>query len=148
MKKLAVIGSSGGNLYNQGGSDPKKMMEEIFIQADSAGIEVDYVQFVGTNMTMDNISLDAKARLWTLKEKNTIECSEEKTLKEINEKAEYYDEKLAELIVEGKIDGIMLLSCDPKGINKKALLEFPYFYPQSPVFIIIVINNFQKMPKI
>lgn len=69
MKKLAVIGSSGGNLYNQGGSDPKKMMEEIFIQADSAGIEVDYVQFVGTNMTMDNISLDAKARLWTLKEK-------------------------------------------------------------------------------
>lgn len=27
-------------------------------------------------------------------------------------------------------------------------LEFPYFYPQSPVFIIIVINNFQKMPKI
>lgn len=123
MKKLAVIGSSGGNLYNQGGSDPKKMMEEIFIQADSAGIEVDYVQFVGTNMTMDNISLDAKARLWTLKEKNTIECSEEKTLKEINEKAEYYDEKLAELIVEGKIDGIMLLSCDPKGINKKALTE-------------------------
>ena len=100
MKKLAVIGSSGGNLYNQGGSDPKKMMEEIFIQADSAGIEVDYVQFVGTNMTMDNISLDA-----------------------INEKAEYYDEKLAELIVEGKIDGIMLLSCDPKGINKKALTE-------------------------
>ena len=27
-------------------------------------------------------------------------------------------------------------------------LEFPYFYPQSPVFIIIIINNFQKMPKI
>ena len=33
MKRLAIIGSSGGNLYNQGGNDPKKMMEEIFVQA-------------------------------------------------------------------------------------------------------------------
>ena len=29
-KHIAVIGSSGGNLYNQGGSDPKAMMKEIF----------------------------------------------------------------------------------------------------------------------
>ena len=34
MKKLAVIGSSGGNLYNQGGNDPAKMMREIFVQAE------------------------------------------------------------------------------------------------------------------
>ena len=38
MKRLAILGSSGGNLYNQGGNDPKKMMSEIFTQADSAGI--------------------------------------------------------------------------------------------------------------
>ena len=44
MKRLAILGSSGGNLYNQGGNDPKKMMSEIFTQADSAGIEVAYIQ--------------------------------------------------------------------------------------------------------
>ena len=121
MKRIAIIGSSGGNLYNQGGSDPKKMMEEVFTQADSAGIEVAYVQFVGTSASMDNISMDAKARLWTLADKNTVACSEEKTLKEINELASNNDEELARLISDGKIDGIMLLSCDPQGTNRKAL---------------------------
>lgn len=121
MKQLAILGSSGGNLYNQGGSDPKKMMDEIFTQAASAGIEVAYIQFVGTSTTMDNISMDAKARLWTLAGTNTVTCSEEAALKEINEMADKNDEELAQLIRAGKIDGIMLLSCDPKGINHKAL---------------------------
>ena len=49
MKRLAVLGSSGGNLYNQGGSDPQGMMKEIFNQANSAGIELAYIQFVGTS---------------------------------------------------------------------------------------------------
>ena len=65
-KHIAIIGSSGGNLYNQGGSDPKAMMKEIFSQAGSAGIEVAFVQFIGAQATMDNISMDAKAQLFTL----------------------------------------------------------------------------------
>lgn len=121
MKHLAILGSSGGNLYNQGGNDPKKMMEEIFAQADSAGIEVTYIQFIGTNTTMDNISLEAKARLWTLAGKDSVVASEEKTLGEINKDAAINDEELANLIHDDKIDGIMLLSCDPKGVNHQAL---------------------------
>lgn len=121
MKHLAIIGSSGGNLYNQGGADPEKMMHEVFVQAGSAGIEVSYVQFIGTSTSMDNISMDAKARLWTLSDKDTIGSSEEKTLKEINQMAEKTDQELADLIMKGEIDGIMLLSCDPKGVNSKAL---------------------------
>lgn len=121
MKRLAIVGSSGGNLYNQGGNDPKKMINEIFAQANSAGIEISYIVFVGTSTTMDNISMDAKARLWTLGEKDNLNCSDESTLKEINGLASQKDEELAGLIKAGKIDGIMLLSCDPKGINNKAL---------------------------
>lgn len=121
MKRLAIIGSSGGNLYNQGGADPEKMMHEVFVQAGSAGIEVSYVQFIGTSTSMDNISMDAKAKLWTLSGKDTIGSSEEKTLKEINQMAEETDQELADLIRKGEIDGIMLLSCDPKGVNNKAL---------------------------
>ena len=121
MKHIAVIGSSGGNLYNQGGADPEKMMKEIFTQAESAGIEVSYIQFIGTGASMDNISMDAKARLWTLAGKSTVGCSEEKTLKEINQMAEETDKELAGLIEKGEIDGIMLLSCDPRGVNSQAL---------------------------
>ena len=33
-KQIAVIGSSGGNLYNQGGSNVDALMKEIFTQAD------------------------------------------------------------------------------------------------------------------
>ena len=121
MKHLAVLGSSGGNLYNQGGNDPQGMMKEIFNQADSAGIEVSYVQFVGTSGSMDGISMDAKARLYTLSGDKAVTASEEKTLREINELAKEKDKELAQLIRDGKIDGIMLMSCDPKGINHEAL---------------------------
>lgn len=121
MKKLAIIGSSGGNLYNQGGNDPDGMMREIFAQADSAGIEVGYIQFIGTSGSMDGISMGAKARLYTLNGPKKLIVSEEKTLAEINEMSKESDKKLASMIREGEIDGIMLMSCDPKGVNKEAI---------------------------
>ena len=121
MKQLAVLGSSGGNLYNQGGNDPYGMMKEIFTQAGSAEIEVAFIQFVGTTGSMDTINMDAKAKLYTLGADGALSESEEKTLAEINEMARECDKELAEMIRDGRIDGIMLMSCDPKGINSEAL---------------------------
>lgn len=121
MKHLAVLGSSGGNLYNAGGSDPYGMMKEVFTQAESAGVEVSFVQFVGTNGSMDGISQDAKAKLYTVDESGALTESEQSTLAEINKLAKEEDAKLAKLIRDGQIDGIMLMSCDPKGINNEAL---------------------------
>ena len=121
MKKLAVLGSSGGNLYTQGGNDPQGMMREIFNQADSAGIEVAFIQFVGTSGSMDVISKNAKARLYTLDGNGALTAGDEATLEEVNAQAKEYDAKLKELICAGEIDGIMLMSCDPKGINREAL---------------------------
>ncbi|MBQ6622196.1 MAG: PTS sugar transporter [Mogibacterium sp.] len=120
-KKLAVIGSSGGNLYNQGGADPKTMMKEVFTQAASAGIEVAFVQFVGTSQSMDTVSQDSKARLWQLAGENEVEAGEEMTLAAVNGLATEQDRILADKIRQGEIDGIMLLSCDPKGTNREAL---------------------------
>ncbi|MBR0374728.1 MAG: PTS sugar transporter [Mogibacterium sp.] len=120
-KKLAVIGSSGGNLYNQGGADPAAMMKEVFTQADSAGIEVAFVQFVCASQSMDSVKQDAPARLWKLAGRNVVAGSEERPLAEINELAREEDVVLAEMIKNGEIDGIMLLSCDPKDTNSKAL---------------------------
>lgn len=121
MKKLAVLGSSGGNLYNQGGNDPHAMMKEIFNQADGAGVEVAFIQFVGTTGSMDTISMSAKARLYTLSGEKNLEESDEDTLENINKLASEKDKELAGLIKNGEIDGIMLMSCDPKGINHEAL---------------------------
>lgn len=119
-KHIAIIGSSGGNLYNQGGSDPKAMMKEIFSQAGSAGIEVAFVQFIGAQATMDNISMDAKAQLFTLVD-GQVEAGETASLKEINQQAQALDEELARLIDAGEIDGLILMSSDPKGVNSKAV---------------------------
>ena len=120
MKKLAVIGSSGGNLYRQGGDNPKAMLREIKVQAESAGMELAYVQFVGIDGSMDNASNDAPAKLYALQSAE-VEVVQEGTLEEMNEAANAYDEKLAELIKEDKIDAVVILSCDPKGVNNKAL---------------------------
>lgn len=122
MKKIAVIGSSGGNLRSQGGNDPQKMIEEIFAQAKSAGIEVAAVQFVLTASSMDNVSLDAKSQLFTLDETGQLISSDERTLSEINEQAKLMDHQLAQKILDGEIDGLLLLSCDPKDVNRQALL--------------------------
>lgn len=121
MKKVAIIGSSGGNLYAQGGDDPYTMMNEMFAQAEGAGIEIAFIQFVGTSSSMDTISSDAKAKLYTL-EKGALQEGKEKTLKEINEDAKEWDERLSQLIIENQVDGLILLSCDPKGVNKKTIL--------------------------
>lgn len=121
-KRLAVVGSSGGNLYNQGGSDPQGMMKEIFTQADSAGIEVGYIQFIKTSSSMDGISMESAATLYTLSGSGEITGSEEKTLAEINDMAKKTDKELAERIRKGEIDGLMLVSCDPKGANQEAIL--------------------------
>ena len=107
---------------NQGGNSQKKIESgRNLCTSRMQGIEVAYIQFIRTDTTMDNISMDAKARLWTLDGENSVKCSEEMTLQEINGLSRKNDEELARLIREDKIDGIMLMSCDPKGANKEAL---------------------------
>jgi len=121
MKRLAIVGSSGGNLYNQGGNNPTGMMKEIFLQAESAGFEVGYIQFIGTTGSMDNISMNAKARLYTLADGKEV-ATDEASLSEINQLSADKDKELARLIRDNKIDGMMLMSCDPQGVNKAAIL--------------------------
>jgi len=122
MKKIAVLGSSGGNLFNAGGKNPQKLISEIKIQADSAGTDLQAVQFVGAEKSMDRINDDAKARLYTWdKDNEELEISKEMSLKEINKKALQKDAEIAELIKNGEIDGLILVSADPNGVNAEAV---------------------------
>ena len=125
MKKLAIIGSSGGNLYAQGGNNPDALLKEIFTQAESSGMEIAFVEFIGASASMDNISQDAKARLYSLGD-GGYKAGTEAALRAINEQAKKLDEDLAKKIGNGEIDGIIMMSCDPLNINKasvKAMAE-------------------------
>lgn len=121
IKRVAIVGSSGGNLYAQGGDDPYTMMDEMFAQGSGVDIEISFIQFIGASGSMDTTSMDAKANLYFLEQGHLCE-SETKTLKEINQMAVQMDVKLASQIEQGQIDALILLSCDPKGVNHQALM--------------------------
>lgn len=122
MKKIAILGSSGGNLYNLGGKEPLKLIGEIEKQASSADIIIGAVQFIGANASMDHVSEKTLSRLYYFdKDEKTVKFSEEKSLKETNEDAKKLDGEIADLINKGEIDGLVLMSCDPNGINKLAI---------------------------
>ena len=60
-KKIAFIGSSGGNLYKQGGNNLPAMMKEICGQTTAADMEVTFVQYVLASGSLDNVGPDSPA---------------------------------------------------------------------------------------
>ncbi|MCI2057596.1 MAG: PTS sugar transporter [Oscillibacter sp.] len=121
MKRIAIIGSSGGNLYMQGGNNPPALLGEIFTQAASAGIEVGFVEFIGATRTMDGIPPDSPAKLYLLDGSGGVSAGEQKELQAVNADARAEDAKLAQMIQEGRIDGLILMSCDPTGTNEASI---------------------------
>ena len=122
MKRIGILGSSGGNLYNLGGKEPMKLLGEIQAQAQAAGIEIAAVQFIGAQASMDKATKNTPARLytWNSAEKR-IEASQQASLGEINEQAKKFDKLIAEQVEKGEIDGLVLVSCDPKETNNLAV---------------------------
>ena len=54
-KKIAFIGSSGGNLYKQGGNNLPAMMKEICGQTKAADMEITFVQYILASGSLDNV---------------------------------------------------------------------------------------------
>ena len=119
--RLAVVGSSGGNLRSQGGTDPEGIVAEIKRQAQAAGIEVAFVQFVLASASMDTVDEKAPATLYQLDEDGVLTAGQEQPLARVNETARALDNTLANMIDACEIDGLMLMSCDPEGANKQAV---------------------------
>lgn len=119
-KKLAIIGSSGGNLYSQGGNNPKDLLNEIYIQAKSADIAIAEAIFIAAEASMDNISKDSQASLYVYDGEEFVSRYKD-TLENVNKKARELDEKLAEKISAGEIDGLIAVSSDPTGVNKASV---------------------------
>ena len=122
MKKIAILGSSGGNLYNLGGKEPLKLLGEILTQSKAASMEVTAIQFIGAKATMDKINKNTGARLYTWNEdEKKIFATAEDTLTNINELSVKTDLEIAQKIREGVIEGLILMSSDPNGTNRHAI---------------------------
>ncbi|GAQ24173.1 hypothetical protein [Tepidanaerobacter syntrophicus] len=119
-KRVAVIGSSGGNLYNLGGKDPFGLIKEIQMQLDAADMELAYVQFIAASTSMDQAKPSTPAKLIVL-ENGQLNVVYEGKLEDVNKRARDFDKVLAEQIENGEIDALILVSADPKGINSEAI---------------------------
>ncbi|RCW62519.1 PTS sugar transporter [Saliterribacillus persicus] len=121
MKKIAIIGSSGGNLFNLGGKNPQALLGEIDKQAESASIEIGAIQFIAAETSMDQAKDSTKAALWFLQNGEVVHSSS-KTLEKVNGEAIEHDQKIATLIKQGEIDGLIVMSGDPTGANTQTIL--------------------------
>ncbi len=119
-KKIAILGSSGGNLYTLGGKDPKSLLGETVKQIKAAGIEVGAIQFIAAEASMDFVKPTTNAHLWTWNG-SEFEVVFDGTLQEVNAAALEEDKKIAQLIATGKIDGLILFSADPDKTNQQAV---------------------------
>ena len=119
-KKIAFIGSSGGNLYKQGGNNLPAMMKEICGQTKAADMEITFVQYVLASGSLDNVGSDSPATLYTWNG-TEVQAVFQGTLTEVNVEAEKVDEKLAKKIDDGEIDGVMFVSASPDGANRQAM---------------------------
>ncbi|MFP4510933.1 MAG: hypothetical protein ACLFNQ_12495 [Spirochaetaceae bacterium] len=120
MATIAIIGSSGGNLYNLGGDNPARLLKEILLQAQAADITVADVQFIAAGASMDRAKPETQASLWRMGEEGP-ERSSGGTLSEVNDQAQQVDDEIAARIASGDIDGLVLVSADPAGANKAAI---------------------------
>jgi fructose-specific phosphotransferase system IIC component len=121
-KKIAILGSSGGNLFYLGGKEPEKLLEELLIQIEAAGMVCASLQFIAATASMDAVKEDTKAKLYSWDDSiKSPTIIAEGTLTEINHEASLLDAEIAAKITDGKIDSLIFMSADPKGANKMAV---------------------------
>jgi len=120
--KVAIIGSSGGNLFNLGGRQPDKLLGEIIAQCQSAQLDIAAIQFIAAEESMDVAKSKTRASLYSWDPVQKVVISGESlTLADINQNAKREDEKLANQIRKGEVDGIIVMSGDPEGVNAASI---------------------------
>lgn len=119
MKRVALVGSSGGNLRNIGGGNPPELIGQVKAQLAAAGIALTAVIFVSADRSLD-VEEGASAALWLLRdgEPRAVLTG---SLDDVNARAQTEDEELAETIMAGGLDGVILVSAEPAGVNKASV---------------------------
>ncbi|MGG1661533.1 PTS sugar transporter [Brevibacillus sp. NRS-1366] len=122
MKQMAILGSSGGNLYNLGGKDPEKLLKEIINQAKAAGISIAAIQFIAAQGSMDMAGKATPSTVYSWDdEAKEIVTAFRGTLEECNEYARNLDDHIAFQMKVGQIEGLITMSADPDGANQQTI---------------------------
>ena len=116
MKNVAILGSSGGNLFNLGGAYPERLLQEIYTQLHSAGLAVSAVQFIAAEESMDVAKPTTAAAVYsiTAEDQDQPRISFQGQLSEVNDAVKSSDAAIAAQIRAGDIDGIIIMSADPE----------------------------------
>jgi hypothetical protein len=120
VKRVALIGSSGGNLHRLGGSDAAQLIRSVQDQLCRAGAELVAVCFVAADASLDSIGTHSTGALWRI-EHGAPRPVTAGPLADVNNVARAEDQAVAELISTGQIDGLILVSANPHGINKASI---------------------------
>lgn len=118
--RIAILASSGGNLRSHGGDDPAKLILDTKRQIEAAGFELAEAQFVAAEMSMDSAKDETQAQLWSLVDGQPRVIAEG-SLAEVNEAARLLDAEIADAVREDRIDGLILMSCDPTDTNFRTI---------------------------
>jgi hypothetical protein len=119
-KHVAIIGSSGGNLFSLGGKDARALLVEMKRQLEAAELEVAWVQFVAATQSMDGIKPSTPAALWVMENGSLIK-TDQKTLEETGAAARAIDRKIADAITNKQVDALVLISANPEDVNRLAI---------------------------
>ena len=119
-RQIAIIGS-GGNLYNLGGKDPRKPLDEILMQLESAGLSCGALQFIAPRSLWMQPKIQRLPRFTAGAFLKGAGRHCRGTLQQVNQAAERLDREIAEQIELGEIDGIIVMSADPEGSNRHAI---------------------------
>lgn len=120
IKKIALVGSSGGNLYNQGGNEPNVMMSELRTQAGSIDMEIGAVTYVSADRSMDGSTKGMQAELYCIRNGELSRIAEG-PLERVNADALSEDQAVADAIRAGNIHGLIVLSGDPDRTNRSSV---------------------------
>lgn len=119
-KKIAFIGSSGGNLYKQGGNNLPAMMKEIWQDRQRQQTWRLYLYSMYWHLVVW-IMWDRTVRQLYIHGGTEVQAVFQGTLTEVNVEAAKVDAKLAKKIDDGEIDGVMFVSASPDGANRQAM---------------------------
>jgi hypothetical protein len=120
LKRVALVGSSGGNLFRLGGSDPHQLIEAVQSQLNRAQAELAAVCFVSSNASMDAVGSHTTGSLWQM-EQGIARPVGAGPLHDVNQLALAEDKAIADLILTDKLDGLILVSAEPGGTNKASV---------------------------
>lgn len=120
MKRIALLGSSGGNLHRLGGGDPAQLIRAIQDQLARADMELATACFVSADTSLDSMNAHSTGTLWKL-DQHAPRPVANGLLMEMNALARTEDHSIAAEISAGEIDGVILVSADPNDTNNASV---------------------------